>query len=792
MPFITQTPISDQIQNGQLPASYSKYDRTGEQWDSLKNYNTKNNLKPSTIVNLPDTSRIKKSYSSYDTIGKLWDSSKNYDTKINLKPSDSISRIGILPNYSSYDLSGKLWDSLKNYSIKQNIKPSNGIGSPAYSVFDTVGTKWDSLRNPNYNIEIDTYNKLQGQGFSKNTNKYKDLEYPAALREGSLTPISNKINIDSWVITNVEFSQWDTTVKKGSGILLGQQPYSSGYKDEDYYVQNKISRAEIAADSIYNGMSKQNYFATGVMSSRFESRRFSETKKYSETRLSNFIGLNEDNGTYNAFAYTGTLTGVENPREKYDTIYRNVALSGQLLQGGLAQANGLISTNLGLSVNTSDISKAINPQASYELLNYDQLYSTKGLGYQDFRNFKTSGLGRLDGTTSLALSGFKSKGSAKLISLNATAIASAQLMNNIGHKGHFRTNGTYNLFNQQTYFGMGIQDEPGVLRNDFTAGTEATKIIRNGELVTPNALKVFPFRGDKVTVRDYVKNDYTEIYNWRSSKWNSVSNNSTGFAKAVTAIKNFLGNQRNLTKDFIKFHFTGPNAHPGQGSQPDDLFVFRANINSLNDSFQPSWTPIETLGRADSNWIYTSFQRSLDLSFSVYATSRDELRPMWRKLNYLATYTMPTYNSGAPTYRGNFLRITIGDLFISQPVFITSLTYTLADQETTWEINIEEDENMKQVPQKIEVNMGLQFIGDQIPKKDMSAYNLHLESQYSPDGQYKQQNGNWLADAKYPETQDFINSILQGNSPVDIPTSGPGSDADIERGIEISQGLRAR
>lgn len=691
MPFITQTPISDQIvgirqnQFVRMPASYSAYDQYGPRWDSLENHN------------------------------KI----------INLKPSDAIGRIGIVPEYSAYDTYGKPWDTLANYNTNISIKPSDAILPRSGRIISNYSA---------YDIDA--------------SRKSLKLIGP------SKTPITNQTDTINSVITKEDFSLYDTT-------------------------------GRIATTLINNNVSAP--VTTGVSKSRFL-----RSLKYSELRQSNFIGLDSDSGRYDAFAYTGTLTGVENPREKYDTIYRNVALGGQLLQGGLAQANGLISTNLGLSVNTSDISKAINPQASYELLNYDQLYTTRGLGYQDFRNFKTSGLGRLDGTTSLALSGFKSKGSAKLVSLNAAAIASAQLMNNIGHKGHFRTNGTYNLFNQQTYFGMGIQDEPGVLRNDFTAGTEATKIIRNGELVTPNALKAFPFRGDKVTVRDYVKNDYTEIYNWRSSKWNSVSNNSTGFAKAVTAIKNFLGNQRNLTKDFIKFHFTGPNAHPGQGSQPDDLFVFRANINSLNDSFQPSWTPIETLGRADSNWIYTSFQRSLDLAFSVYATSRDELRPMWRKLNYLATYTMPTYNSGAPTYRGNFLRITIGDLFISQPVFITSLTYTLADQETTWEINIEEDENMKQVPQKIEVNMGLQFIGDQIPKKDMSAYNLHLESQYSPDGQYKQQNGNWLADAKYPETQDFINSILQGNSPVDIPTSGPGSDADIERGIEISQGLRAR
>ena len=41
MPFITQTPISDQIQNGKLPRTYSAYDLFGRKWDSLKNYDTK-------------------------------------------------------------------------------------------------------------------------------------------------------------------------------------------------------------------------------------------------------------------------------------------------------------------------------------------------------------------------------------------------------------------------------------------------------------------------------------------------------------------------------------------------------------------------------------------------------------------------------------------------------------------------------------------------------------------------------------------------------------------------------
>ena len=715
MPFITQTPISDQIQSGQLPSSYSAYDTTGKLWDSLENHSTVINLKPSDAISRIG---IAPNYSAYDTTGKLWDSLENHSTVINLKPSDAISRIGIAPNYSAYDTTGKLWDSLSNYDIKLNTKPSDAI-SPTSGRINSDYSEYD----------------IDARGRSLN------------LTSPTRTPITNQIDSATGVITKEDFSLYDTT-----GLI------------QTTLINNNVSAA----------------VTTGVSKSRFL-----RSVKYSELKQSNFIGLDIDSGRYDAFAYTGTLTTVNNPKEKYDTIYRNTNLGGQLLQGGLAQANGLISTNLGLSVNTSDISKAIQPQSSYESLNYNQLYITPGVGHQDFRNFKTSGLGRLDGTTSAAISlaaGKLSAASTKLVSLNAAAIASAQLMNNIGHRGHIRSGGTYNLFNQETYFGMGTQDEPGVLRNDFTAGSEATKVWGlNSKWTTPVALNAFPFRGDRVTVRDYVQNNYSEIYNWRSSDWqpksNEKSDSNKGFARAITAISNTIGKLRNSnTKDFIKFYLTGKDVYPGS-TESDDIFVFRANITALNDSFSPQWTPVSALGRADTNWIYSSFQRSIDLSFSVYATSRDEMRPMWRKLNYLSTYTMPEYDIQYPTYRGKYLRITIGDLFISQPAFITSLTYTLADQETTWEINIEEDNNMKQVPQKVEVQLGLQFIGNQIPRYQGQAYSLHTEEQYNSTGENNTPGkGNWLSDASRPP-------FLLSRAGLD-ETEADATAAEIQQGLD--------
>jgi hypothetical protein len=141
--------------------------------------------------------------------------------------------------------------------------------------------------------------------------------------------------------------------------------------------------------------------------------------------------------------------------------------------------------------------------------------------------------------------------------------------------------------------------------------------------------------------------------------------------------------------------------------------------------------------------LYDSFDRNLDLQFTVYATSRDELKPMWRKLNYLATYTMPEYDNNYITYRGKYLRLTVGDLFIQQPVLITNLFYTLVDNDTTWEINLEEDPTNKQVPMRVNVNMNLKMLTDYLPQYMGQAYSLHDQNEGDGAG-----DSNWLSDSK--------------------------------------------
>ena len=319
--------------------------------------------------------------------------------------------------------------------------------------------------------------------------------------------------------------------------------------------------------------------------------------------------------------------------------------------------------------------------------------------------------------------------------------------------------GAYSIFNLdgfgKTGYGWGDHDNPYALKTDFTARShvatrwkptiiqleDAADGTRRQQLTgewapTINPLEMAtPFRGDKVTVIDFGKRKLAEAYLWKPNR--------------LLDTKKFLGAQLNklgITQDFIKFYLTGPKLQAGNDTDEDDIIVFRAIIGSISDQFSPSWTAQQMIGRADSNYHYTGVTRDLQMDFTVYATDRDELKPIWRKLNALAGYTAPEYDPESIAMIAPFMRITIGDLFVQQAVIITSLSFTLHDTDTNWEINIENDKTMMQVPHKVSVSLGLTPIMDQLPQKGGRFYTLAKD--FDSTGQPKPGNDDWLSDTK--------------------------------------------
>ena len=346
----------------------------------------------------------------------------------------------------------------------------------------------------------------------------------------------------------------------------------------------------------------------------------------------------------------------------------------------------------------------------------------KFIKYNDYRSEKDLLFRRIDGTSAAT------RGS-KLAGMYAAA--------------SITPGGVYNIFNLdgagKTGRGWGDHDNPNVLRNDFTAMSGINTKWRGGKWVpTLNPAELItPFTGDKVQVIDFGQRKLDQAYQWKPKRRFEV-----------------LGGNLNLTQDFIKFMLTGPKLRNGDETT-DDIIIFRAVIDSLEDSFNPSWSEQKMIGRADPNYLYQGVSRTLNLQFKVFATSRDEMKPIWRKLNALAGYTAPSYDNKSIALEAPWMRITIGDLFHQQAVTITSLSYTLHGSETTWEINVERDPEMMEVPHHVSVNMQMNLVTDVLPEKGGRFYALTQFNNYDKDGISRVGNNNWLSEISKQNQQSL-------------------------------------
>jgi hypothetical protein len=138
---------------------------------------------------------------------------------------------------------------------------------------------------------------------------------------------------------------------------------------------------------------------------------------------------------------------------------------------------------------------------------------------------------------------------------------------------------------------------------------------------------------------------------------------------------------------------------------------FRAFLDSMTDSYNATWTPDQYLGRSENFYNYNGFTRTISLSWTVAAQSKEELIPMYKKLNLLASSLAGDYSISG-YMRGMLAQLTVGGYLYEQPGIITQLTYDVP-QESPWEIGINNDgatdNSVREMPHIIRVS-GFSFI----------------------------------------------------------------------------------
>ena len=132
----------------------------------------------------------------------------------------------------------------------------------------------------------------------------------------------------------------------------------------------------------------------------------------------------------------------------------------------------------------------------------------------------------------------------------------------------------------------------------------------------------------------------------------------------------------------------------------DSPVKFRAYITKMNQTVVPEYKAYQYIGRIEKFITYTSVQRELSFNLGILAFSKDEIEGVWRRVNYLTGLTFPYgYNKGI--YQPNIVTLTIGNVYIDQPGYITSLNTNFNELTESWDID-------SQVP--ISANMDIKFV----------------------------------------------------------------------------------
>ena len=134
----------------------------------------------------------------------------------------------------------------------------------------------------------------------------------------------------------------------------------------------------------------------------------------------------------------------------------------------------------------------------------------------------------------------------------------------------------------------------------------------------------------------------------------------------------------------------------------DTPIRFRAYIKDLQQSATPEYKSYQYIGRMEKFVNYVGVQREISFKLGVVAFSKDELDGVWTRINYLTGLVFP-YGFNRGIFQPNIARLTIGNVYVEQPGYVTSLNTNFNELGESWEID-----GGRQVP--IAAQMDIKFI----------------------------------------------------------------------------------
>ena len=143
----------------------------------------------------------------------------------------------------------------------------------------------------------------------------------------------------------------------------------------------------------------------------------------------------------------------------------------------------------------------------------------------------------------------------------------------------------------------------------------------------------------------------------------------------------------------------------------------RSYLSDITDTITPEWSKTTYVGRADQVHNYTGASRQVAFTLKFAALSRNSMKAMYQKVNYLYGLCYPHLAGGSDgtvseTMISPLVKLTMGDWLYKTPGYFESMA-TSIDNDYPWDINLEaEKEQTAQLPTVLSVSLTFTVIGD--------------------------------------------------------------------------------
>ena len=131
----------------------------------------------------------------------------------------------------------------------------------------------------------------------------------------------------------------------------------------------------------------------------------------------------------------------------------------------------------------------------------------------------------------------------------------------------------------------------------------------------------------------------------------------------------------------------------------------QAIINSLSETYTPTWNARHYFGRSEQAHTYTFTDRTIDIGFTVFANEMRQLQNVYERVVWLAQQCYPDYDLGGRMSEGPIIAVRVGDLFQYKAGVIRSLSYDWLFNGGKWEVT-----SGMRMPQGCNITMSYQVI----------------------------------------------------------------------------------